>query len=39
MNNKSLQCHEEAKMVLRDLGCDIQLKELWTGTGKDLANN
>jgi hypothetical protein len=25
---------EEAKSVLRDLGCQIELKELWTGSGK-----
>ena len=30
------ECHEEAKAVLRDLGCHIELKELWTGSGKVL---
>jgi hypothetical protein len=29
---------EEAKSVLRDLGCQIELKELWTGSGKVMTN-
>ena len=27
---------EEAKAVLRDLDCQVELKELWAGTGKNL---
>lgn len=40
MSNKEFaSCHEDAKTVLRDLGCEIHLKELWTGTGKNLAQD
>jgi hypothetical protein len=38
MNQNNGQCYEEAKSVLRDLGCHIELKELWTGSGKALSN-
>ncbi len=31
-------CHDEAKAALRDLGCSVELKELWTGDGKGIAN-
>lgn len=27
-------CEDLAKAALRDLGCDVELKELWTGTGQ-----
>lgn len=38
MNNENLiKCHDSAKAVLRDLGCHIELKELWTGTGTQMA--
>jgi hypothetical protein len=36
MKNPELKCNDEVKSVLRDLGCDIELKELWTGSGKNL---
>ena len=29
-------CFEEIKALLRDLNCKLELKELWTGTGKNL---
>jgi len=29
-------CHDEAHAALRDLGCQVDLKELWTGSGKQL---
>ena len=28
-NHKS--CHDEAKAALRDLGCAVELRELWKG--------
>ena len=31
-------CCEEAKAALRDLDLHIELKELWTGSGKQLAD-
>lgn len=37
MNNPELNCTEEVKPVLRDLGCEVELKELWSGSGKTLA--
>ena len=38
MNDKDQQqCYEEAKALLRDLGCQVELKELWAGTGKNLS--
>ena len=38
MNEKDQQqCYEEAKALLRDLGCQVELKELWAGTGKNLS--
>ena len=27
-------CADLAKGALRDLGCDVELRELWTGTGQ-----
>ena len=36
MNQNDSTCFEEAKAVLRDLDCKVELKELWTGTGKNL---
>ena len=30
------KCHDEAKSALRDLGCELKLKELWTGEGKGI---
>lgn len=27
-------CEDLAKAALRDLGCEVELKELWTGTGQ-----
>lgn len=27
---------DEAKACLRDLGCEVKLKEIWTGSGKKL---
>ena len=37
--NEALKLHglDEAKACLRDLGCEVALKEIWTGTGKNLA--
>jgi len=29
-------CHDEAHAALRDLGCQVNLKELWTGSGTQL---
>lgn len=29
-------CHDEAHAALRDLGCQVELKELWTGSGSQL---
>jgi len=37
MKNSDLNCNDEVKAVLRDLGCNVELKELWIGTGKTLA--
>jgi hypothetical protein len=37
MNEKDQHCYEEAKALLRDLGCQVELKELWAGTGKNLS--
>ena len=36
--NEALQTHglDEAKACLRDLGCDVALKEIWAGTGHKL---
>jgi hypothetical protein len=36
LNQTDSQCHDEVKSVLRDLGCQVELKELWTGSGKKL---
>lgn len=30
------ECHDEAKAALRDLGCQVALKELWKGEGRHL---
>lgn len=30
------ECRDEAKAALRDLGCQVELAELWKGTGKNL---
>lgn len=38
LNQNDAQCYDEVKSVLRDLGCQVELKELWTGTGKNLDN-
>lgn len=38
LNQNDPQCYDEVKSVLRDLGCQVELKELWTGTGKNLGN-
>lgn len=35
-NQNDQQCHEEAKAALRDLNLNVDLKELWTGSGKQL---
>ncbi|RUS76476.1 hypothetical protein EGW08_015760 [Elysia chlorotica] len=41
--NDALNTHkdveDEAKAVLRDLGCKVEFKELWKGTGQALAND
>eukprot|EP00049_Salpingoeca_infusionum_P022374 m.6389 g.6389 ORF g.6389 m.6389 type:complete len:504 (+) comp5151_c0_seq1:124-1635(+) len=29
------QCHDDAKAALRDLGCKVELRELWTGAPRD----
>ena len=29
-------CRDEAHAALRDLGCQVELKELWTGSGSQL---
>jgi len=29
-------CRDEAHAALRDLGCQVDLKELWTGSGSQL---
>merc|ERR1712130_16438 len=36
--NVALSTHnlDEAKACLRDLGCDVKLKEIWTGSGQKL---
>ena len=31
------QCNDAAKAGLRDLGCSVELKELWKGEGKGIA--
>ncbi|XP_034038972.1 LOW QUALITY PROTEIN: armadillo repeat-containing protein 6 [Thalassophryne amazonica] len=31
-------CGDEAKAALRDLGCQVELRELWTGKHSSLAN-
>jgi len=36
---KQKSCRDEAKSALRDLGCNVELKELWTGTGRELARD
>ena len=38
--NEALQKHglDEAKACLRDLGCDVKLKEIWSGTGHKLTH-
>eukprot|EP00045_Choanoeca_perplexa_P010669 m.109707 g.109707 ORF g.109707 m.109707 type:complete len:502 (+) comp15351_c1_seq4:878-2383(+) len=28
-------CHDDAKAALRDLGCKVELKEIWTGAPRD----
>lgn len=33
-HGKMGDCEDLAKAALRDLGCDVELKELWTGTGQ-----
>lgn len=33
-HGKMDDCEDLAKAALRDLGCDVELKELWTGTGQ-----
>jgi armadillo repeat-containing protein 6 len=39
MNDANLlKCHDSAKTVLRDLGCEVELKELWTGNGLQMNN-
>ena len=30
-------CEDEAKAALRDLGCQVELKELWKGTRGEIA--
>lgn len=32
-------CHDEAKAALRDLECQVELKELWKGEGKGIKYN
>jgi hypothetical protein len=36
--NTQPQVQEEAKALLRDLGCQLELKELWTGSGVAMTN-
>ncbi|CAF0780977.1 unnamed protein product [Brachionus calyciflorus] len=36
LNQNDPICYDEVKSVLRDLGCQVDLKELWTGSGKNL---
>jgi len=31
------ECGDLAKAALRDLGCDVKLREPWTGQGRQLA--
>ena len=38
MKNDKIKCKDSVKALLRDMGCDIELKELWTGSGKTLTN-
>lgn len=38
LNQNDPVCFDEVKSVLRDLGCQVELKELWTGSGKNLNN-
>ena len=35
--SKLLDCEDVAKAALRDLGCHVELRELWTGQKGDLA--
>ncbi len=37
MNQNDQQCYEEVKAALRDLDLKVDLKELWTGSGRQLA--
>ena len=39
LNQNDQICHEEAKAALRDLNLNVDLKELWTGSGKQLAQD
>lgn len=34
--NSHKECRDEVKAALRDLGCAVHLKELWTGQGGTL---
>ena len=36
LNQNDQICHEEARAALRDLNLNVELKELWTGSGKQL---
>ena len=33
-HGKMADCKDLAKAALRDLGCAVELQELWTGTGQ-----
>ncbi len=37
LNENDKQCYEEVKAALRDLDLKVELKELWTGSGRQLA--
>lgn len=38
LNQNDQSCYEEAKAALRDFNFNVELKELWTGSGRQLAN-
>ena len=37
--NQHPECKDEAKAALRDLGCKVELKELWKGKNGTLAQD
>jgi hypothetical protein len=37
LNQNDSYCYEEVKAAMRDLDFQVELKELWTGSGRQLA--